>query len=158
MELQVVYYPSPVLREKARLIGEITDEIREIADAMLTLMVYENGIGLAASQVGISKRLFVVAYDDEGIPPMALINPRIVSRSKQQVFLMEGCLSFPGIFTELRRPESVAIVQQVWMENPSSCKSMDCFPGSSNMSLTILKGVCSLIFSLLPRKSPFGAN
>ncbi len=107
-DLKLVFYPDPRLRIKAEPIAVIDDDVRQLAEGMLQYMKLENGVGLAAPQVGISLRLFVMSYEDEGIPPTALINPRIAS-SSGTILMTEGCLSFPGLFATLKRPENVVV-------------------------------------------------
>ena len=97
-------YGDPVLREKAEEVSDISDELREITNAMLEVMYASRGIGLAAPQVGLSKRIITV---DLGDSPIILINPKIMERSKDKDRLEEGCLSLPGIETEIERPYEV---------------------------------------------------
>ena len=108
MKLKLVLYPDPILRKGCEPVEKVTDDIRELAESMLEFMRAENGIGLAAPQVGKSVSLLVIAYEEEGIEPTALINPRITARSGS-VEMNEGCLSFPNIFAKLTRPEFVTI-------------------------------------------------
>ena len=99
--LTVRRYGDPVLRAKAKPVGEITPEIRAIVDDMIETMYEEVGIGLAASQVGILLRLMVVG-DENGGPVRALVNP-VIAESGGQVTAEEGCLSIPGIFAQVTR-------------------------------------------------------
>ncbi len=108
MELKLAIYPEPVLRIKAMPIAEVTPEIRELALAMLKYMAAEEGIGLAAPQVGKSLRLLVIGHDEAGIPEQVLVNPRLIS-SSGMVPMTEGCLSFPGIFATLNRAERIVV-------------------------------------------------
>jgi len=108
MNLELAIYPDPVLRVVTQKIETVDDEIIQLANAMHEYMVINNGIGLAAPQVKVSKSLLVIAYEDEGIEPITLINPVITSRLGM-VEMSEGCLSFPGIFVRLKRPEFVTV-------------------------------------------------
>lgn len=101
----VVKYPNPVLREKARNVAKIDSNIREIVEDMVATMRRENGLGLAANQVGILQKVFV--YDD-GTGLGVIINPKIVSAKGQQVGV-EGCLSVPGLQGEVPRAEEVVV-------------------------------------------------
>lgn len=99
--LKVRRYGDPVLRVKARPVTEVTPEIRSLVEDMVETMYDEVGIGLAASQVGISLRLMVVG-DDKGGPARALVNP-VIAESGGEVTAEEGCLSIPGIFAQVTR-------------------------------------------------------
>lgn len=104
--LEIVTYPNPVLKKKAEPVQEIDDEIRRILDEMADIMYQKDGVGLAAPQVGISKRIIVV---DIGEGLMQLINPEIARISGEEKKAEEGCLSFPGIHVEISRPEDVTV-------------------------------------------------
>ena len=108
--LKLSKYGSEVLREVAQPVEEITEEIRKIADAMLRAMYDSDGVGLAAPQVGISKRIIV--FDPEPLnmdsEPMALINPEIVERSGK-ADAEEGCLSVPDVRGEVGRAANVTV-------------------------------------------------
>ena len=97
---------DPVLRVKATEITEITENLARLTQDMLSTMYSAPGIGLAAPQVGVQKRLFVY---DWGSGPGVLINPEIKDADGEWVF-EEGCLSIPGLSWELLRPKQVHIV------------------------------------------------
>ena len=98
-------YGDEILRKKAREVENVDDKIRELLEDMIETMHKYNGVGLAAPQVGILKRVVVIdLYDDNG--PIRLINPRIIKeKGKQEV--EEGCLSFPNQYAKMVRPEEV---------------------------------------------------
>ena len=97
--MEVLRFPHPVLRKKCEKVETVDEEIRRIARDMAETMYAENGIGLAAPQVGISKRMFVVDVDDELI---TMINPEItVSGEKEK--MEEGCLCLPKVTVEIER-------------------------------------------------------
>jgi len=87
-------YGDPVLRTKAEPVLVIDDEIHSICELMVEVMIRRNGVGLAAPQIGISKRIFVLDADDEF---HILINPELVERSEEVEETTEGCLSVPGV-------------------------------------------------------------
>ena len=87
-------YGDPALRRKAKPIQVIDDEVRDICQLMVEVMIRENGVGLAAPQIGISKRIFVLDADDEF---HILINPELVELSEEVKEFKEGCLSVPGV-------------------------------------------------------------
>ena len=104
--LTIVKYPNPVLRRKANSIHDIDEEIRRLSDDMIETMYTDEGIGLAAPQVGVSKRLIVL---DVGQGPMILINPEIVRLEEEQHTVEEGCLSLPGIRIDITRPTQIIV-------------------------------------------------
>ncbi|MDP7070904.1 MAG: peptide deformylase [Phycisphaerales bacterium] len=110
-QLDIVLHPAPVLRQKTARIGEITDEVRAVADRMLWLMHDAEGIGLAAPQVGIPWRLFVTR--DPAVPDgdggLVFINPEIETLDSELVEDTEGCLSLPGVEVTVRRPVGVRV-------------------------------------------------
>ncbi|MDR1365832.1 MAG: peptide deformylase [Holosporales bacterium] len=126
--MRICIYPDPILGEKAQLVTEASEDIRDILERMKEVMLKANGIGIAAPQVGISKRLVVVyneviqrvvigsgdrqgAVDDRPIEPIfyKMINPEITGRSSNCALSTEGCLSLPGVFCEIERANSVSV-------------------------------------------------
>ena len=102
----IVIEPDPILRRKSSVIEKVNDEIRNLLDDMLQTMYEAPGIGLAAVQIGILKRIIVIdiSKEDEKKKPIFLINPEITFRSKKTSVYEEGCLSLPGHFAEIERP------------------------------------------------------
>lgn len=102
-----------ILSKKCREVEVIDDKIKELAQDMLETMYKNDGIGLAACQVGILKRVIVydVAYIQEGAKKEGhvLINPKITSRSKSMIEVEEGCLSFPDVYDNVIRHEKVTV-------------------------------------------------
>ena len=121
--LPVMTLGAPVLREKAQAIPAITDEVRELAAEMTRAMRKYDGIGIAAPQVGVSKRLVVfdIPMPEEGqelspgeaallpLMPLAVVNPEIIASSSTLSEYNEGCLSVPRIFAAVVRPERVVL-------------------------------------------------
>ncbi len=109
---EVLKFPDKRLKEISTPVGEITDEIRQLAQDMLDVMYDEPGIGLAAPQIGESIRMVVVdtdwTEDDAERNPLVLINPEIVERSGKLSWT-EGCLSVPDIEADVERSESVVL-------------------------------------------------
>ncbi len=93
-------FPDPVLRTPAATVTEFDDELRRLVEDMLETMYEAPGVGLAAPQIGIAKRIFVA---DIGDGPFAMVNPEIVATSGSWTF-EEGCLSVPGRFWAIERP------------------------------------------------------
>ena len=102
----IVIEPDPILRKKSETLEKVDDELRSLLDDMLETMYSAPGIGLAAVQIGILKRLIVIdiSKEKEKKNPLFLINPEIVSKSKKTSVHEEGCLSLPGHFAEIERP------------------------------------------------------
>ena len=103
---KIIIEPDPILRKKSEALETVNDELRSLMDDMLETMYNAPGIGLAAVQVGILKRLIVidVSKEKDKKKPIFLINPEITFRSKNTSIYEEGCLSLPGHFAEIERP------------------------------------------------------
>lgn len=111
--LDVIKYPNPVLRQKAEPVTEFDDELRSFVNDMIDTMYIADGIGLAAPQVAVSKRLLVL---DAGEGPMCLINPEIKAEADAEDHTMEeGCLSLPDIRVDITRPSKISV--KAWNEN-----------------------------------------
>lgn len=109
--LEIVTLGREVLTRTAEPVKDIDDKIRTLAREMLETMRVGKGIGLAAPQVDLGIRLFVTEVDER---PRIFINPEIVLTSQELADLEEGCLSIPGVYAKLKRPEAVRI--QAWNE------------------------------------------
>ncbi|MCS7029938.1 MAG: peptide deformylase [Gloeomargarita sp. SKYG116] len=109
--LRVEVLGSKVLRQPAKRVTQINQELRDLAVQMLQTMYSREGIGLAAPQVGISKQVIVVDTepDNPATPPLILVNPVVESQSQELVNGEEGCLSIPGVFLPVKRPAQVTV-------------------------------------------------
>lgn len=105
--MKVVYLGDDILRRKAEPVAEINDEIRDLIREMFVTMEQEDGVGLAAPQIGRGIRLFVVKADD-GVE-RAFINPQIIATSQELCSYEEGCLSIPKTYEDVIRPERITI-------------------------------------------------
>jgi peptide deformylase len=107
----ILIIPDKRLRTVADEIGDIDDEIKTLAKDMLDTMYDAPGIGLAAPQVGVLKRIVVMdlAKDDEKPDPMVMINPEILKFGEETVVTEEGCLSIPELYYEVERPSTVTV-------------------------------------------------
>ena len=115
-KLELLFVGSPVLREKAKPVDVIDDNVRDVLDQMEKIMRGERGAGLAAPQVGVLKRMLVfMEFEKRGGKGIVhkCVNPKIVSLSKELVIIEEACLSIQGlggpVFANVERPESVVI-------------------------------------------------
>jgi peptide deformylase len=106
--LTILEFPDPRLRTKAVAITDVNDDIRHLIDDMVETMYAANGVGLAATQVNVHKRLVVIDVSDERNQPRAFINPVIIAREGVEV-TEEGCLSVPGSYDEVERAQRVTV-------------------------------------------------
>ena len=110
--LKIVKYPSDILSQKLQPVENFDSDLKYIVRDMFETMYAYNGIGLAANQVGINKRIVVVdvsSKEERKVLPIALINPQIVNYSKKKQVAEEGCLSFQGFFEKVVRSLSVEV-------------------------------------------------
>ena len=110
MVLSVLKYPAPGLRKKAAPVEKIGEEIFNLVEGMIETMLSEDGLGLAANQVGKDTRIFVLntTPSDEQPRPMTFINP-VVLYQEGEMKGEEGCLSFPELYLDITRPEKVRV-------------------------------------------------
>lgn len=104
MDLKIIKYPNPTLRKKCEKVEEITPEIKKLGLDMIDIMLKNKGVGLAAPQVGELKRVIAV-FTKKG--PRIFINPKILKKSKKTEKMEEGCLCFPDLFFNIKRPKGV---------------------------------------------------
>ncbi len=112
MKRPILIHPDPRLKKVAEPVADLTDELRVLADDMLSTMYDAPGIGLAAPQVGFSTRLIVldcVKAEGAASRPLAMFNPQIVATSDEVNTYEEGCLSIPEIYGDVTRPEAVTV-------------------------------------------------
>jgi peptide deformylase len=109
--LNIHLFGDKILRQTAKRINKVDDDLRQTIREMLQTMYSSDGIGLAAPQVGIHKQLVVIdcELENPAAPPLILINPEIKSYSKSLCKDQEGCLSIPGIYMDVERPEQVEV-------------------------------------------------
>jgi peptide deformylase len=107
-KLVILEYPDPRLRKTATAIQTVDDAVRQLADNMLETMYAANGVGLAATQVDVHRRLLVLDVSVERDQPLVLINPEILS-AEGLAPAEEGCLSLPGIYDKLSRPTRIRV-------------------------------------------------
>jgi len=125
------FYGDLVLRQDAEPVNTFDEELREFAEAMIETMRRENGIGLAAPQVGVSRRVIVAVrmcdVDDVDAPAVALINPKVVFKSSETWSFEEGCLSIPGISASVIRSRDVEVEYQDLDGNTRHIRDDDMF-------------------------------
>ena len=106
--LEILEFPDPRLRTKAQPVTAVDDGIRKLIADMFETMYAAPGIGLAATQVNVHKRLLVIDVSEDRKQPLAFINPEIVARDGVEE-TEEGCLSVPGIFEKVKRADRVTV-------------------------------------------------
>ena len=99
--MDLVYAPADILKKPTISVDDDMDNVVKLAEQMHTLMIQNNGIGLAAPQVNIDKSFFIIG--DKTRYKLA-VNPKIIETSEEQTLMTEGCLSFPGLFLKVLRP------------------------------------------------------
>ena len=108
---KILIEPDPILRRKCESLEKVDDEVRKLMKDMIETMYKAPGIGLAAVQVGILKKIIVIdiSRDEEKKNPLFLVNPEITYQSKDTSVYEEGCLSLPGQFAEIERPAACSV-------------------------------------------------
>jgi peptide deformylase len=109
LEFTLTLYPDPVLRKVAQPVTAFEGDLARTIAAMFERMVASKGVGLAAPQVGLRKRILVLNATGDEKDNLALVNPTIVARSGPETLFDEGCLSFPGIYAEIKRPDRCTV-------------------------------------------------
>ena len=109
LHYDLTLYPDPLLRRPALPISSFDEELRAIVAGMFERMYASKGVGLAGPQVGLKRRLLVLNPSGETKDELVLVNPRLTERFGPPTLFEEGCLSFPGIYAEVERPESCRV-------------------------------------------------
>jgi peptide deformylase len=104
--LKILHFPDPRLRRRATPVIEVDDETRQLIDNMFATMYQSDGVGLAATQVNVLKRVVVIDVSPDAKQPLVLINPQILARQGEAV-MSEGCLSVPGVREKVTRAETI---------------------------------------------------
>ena len=107
--LGILLHPDPRLRSVAAPVGRVDGEVRRLIDDLLETMYAKRGIGLAAVQVGVPKRVVVADVSPERNAPVALVNPRVTAHERDRAELEEGCLSVPDVYETVSRPARVRV-------------------------------------------------
>ena len=142
--LKVYRLGDEALRTPANRIVKVDDAIRKLAKDMLITMYSSKGIGLAAPQVGIQKRLLVIDlnFEDPNSPPMVFINPEIISSSATLDTYEEGCLSIPGVYLNVLRPSSIKLSYRDEMGRPKKMNADGLMARCIQHEIDHLNGVC----------------
>ncbi len=109
--LRIIHYPDPRLREQTTPVEQVDSDLERLTERMFELMSAANGVGLAASQVGITVNMFVACPSGQDSDRKVYVNPRIISAEGEQEF-EEGCLSLPNVYGKIKRHARVTIEAQ----------------------------------------------
>ena len=109
MSNEVRTFGDPVLKSRAAPVKEFDESLKRLSEDMFRIMRENEGVGLAANQIGRLKRIFVASFDEEDY---AVVNPKIEARSDETEKTVEGCLSIPGIGVEVERPLRITLTGQ----------------------------------------------
>ncbi len=129
--LPIITAPNPILKKKSLPVEVIDDELRLFLNDMIETMYHDRGIGLAAVQVGVPKRIFVMDLQEDdsnssrpkNFFPLKIINPEIIYKSEEECIATEGCLSVPEQYIEVTRPEKVTIK---YLDENSNENTLEC--------------------------------
>ncbi len=110
-KLDIINVPDPLLKTVSKAVGQVDDQVRQLMDTMLETMYGAPGIGLAAIQVAVPKRVIVldIAGDMDNPQPLFMVNPKVVWESEEFNVYNEGCLSVPEHYAEIERPAEVTV-------------------------------------------------
>ena len=122
---QILTEPNKILREKSLTVKVVDEDLQKLMDDMLETMYAAPGIGLAAIQVGVAKKIIVldIAPKDKPKNPMYFVNPEIITKSENSSTYEEGCLSVPGQFAEINRPDKCHIKYLDYYGQPKEIKA-----------------------------------
>ena len=143
-KLEILIAPNKNLTKKSVEVKNIDNEEKDLMSRMLELMYKSNGIGLAAPQVGIQKRLLVIDlnFEDPNAPPNVFINPEIISSSASLDTYEEGCLSIPGVYLNVLRPSSIKLSYRDEMGRPKKMNADGLMARCIQHEIDHLNGIC----------------
>ena len=138
--LKIRYYPDPVLEKKAEKVSDFGPEMQTFFDDMIETMFVEDGVGLAAPQVGVSKQILIAAPTMKKGEEFVIVNPEILEEHGRETG-MEGCLSFPGISAKVARAKQILLRYQDRQGNVKEEKVKDFFARIVQHEMDHLNGV-----------------
>ncbi|HOT99765.1 MAG: peptide deformylase [Anaerolineaceae bacterium] len=161
--LNIVTFPEPSLRLKAKQVTKFDTELQTLVDNMFETLRAAPGVGLAAPQIGESLRLVVVEYtedEDENAKPKkyVLVNPEIIKRSEEMVTDVEGCLSLPGLAGRVERHQAVTVKAKNRFGKPLKIEAQDWLARIFQHEIDHLDGVLYIdraeeVFELTPEEA-----
>ena len=146
-KLAILEYPDPRLRKTAKPIDVVDEAVRQLADDLLETMYAAKGIGLAATQVDVHRRVLVLDVSEQRDDPLVFINPEILSAEGRGPG-EEGCLSVPDIYDKVQRATHIRVRALGTMAWRSKWRRRGCLPSAFNMRWTISKASFSSIICL----------
>ena len=152
---QILTEPNKILREKSLFVEKIDGDLQKLMDDMLETMYAAPGIGLAAIQVGIPKRIIVLDIAQKNGPrdPMFFINPEIIEKSENNSIYEEGCLSVPGQFAEISRPDKCYIKYLDYYGQKKEIKAEGTFATCIQHEMDHLEGILFIDYLSKLKKS-----
>lgn len=138
--LTLLHFPDERLRKVATPVEKVDDEIRTLIDDMIETMYAERGIGLAAPQVNVSKRIVVIDVSENRDQPIVLINPEIISTEDEIMDMMDGCLSIPDSFAPTQRLRYLKVKALDRNGDEIELEAADLFAGCIQHELDHLNG------------------
>lgn len=141
--LEIHYLGDRVLRQPAKRVARVDQSIRQLVQEMLQTMYSADGIGLAAPQVGINKQIIVIDCepDNPENPPLVIINPVIKRFGRSLCDAQEGCLSIPGVYLDVTRPEEIEVAYKDENGRPQTIKATGLLSRAIQHEMDHLNGV-----------------
>ncbi len=141
--LEIRYLGAPSLRQSAKRVAKVDDELRQLVREMLQTMYTADGIGLAAPQVSVQKQVIVIDCepDNTAKPPLVLINPTIKKYSTEICLFQEGCLSIPGVYLDVKRPAVIEVAYKDENGRPRTLQAKELLSRAIQHEMDHLLGV-----------------
>lgn len=141
--LEIHYMGDRVLRQPAKRVAKVDQELRQLVREMLQTMYSADGIGLAAPQVAVQKQLIVIDCepDNPANPPLILINPTIKHLGRDVCVAQEGCLSIPGVYMDVLRPQVVEVAYKDEYGRPQTLKACELLSRCIQHEIDHLNGI-----------------
>lgn len=155
MKMKIIEIPDPLLREKSLPVKAVDEDVQKLMKDMLETMYSAGGVGLAAPQVGVLKRIVVIDISKENEPdaPLFLANPEIIWKSEEMIECSEGCLSVPNQYAPVARHQAVTIRYLNEKNEPCELKAEDFLAKAVQHELDHLDGIIFIDYvSALRRK------
>ena len=152
---KIITEPNDILRKKSLPVEKVDEDLQRLMNDMLETMYAALGIGLAAIQIGVPKRVIVldIARKDTPKNPIYLVNPEIISKSQNYLTYEEGCLSVPGQFAEIERPDKCHIRYLDYYNHPKELKAEGMLATCIQHELDHLEGILFIDYLSKLKKS-----
>ncbi|MCL2923745.1 MAG: peptide deformylase [Trichodesmium sp. MAG_R04] len=141
--LEIHYLGDRSLRQSAKRVPKVDNDIRRLVREMLETMYTADGIGLAAPQVAVQKQVIVIDCepDNSATPPLVLINPTIKKYSNDICLFQEGCLSIPGVYLDVKRPSMIELVYKDENGRPKTLQAQELLSRAIQHEMDHLQGL-----------------